>query len=511
MRAPVAPKIRLGDATAHGFGWLLGLNLGSKVLAFVCQLIVSWLVCPEQFGRFSMAMAVYVLVGVIQQWGLSQQLIQRHRQIKVWANAAFWMSLLLGALGGLTMLLLAGPAAVFYDSPRVYDLLLILAASQVCTAVGLVPQARLLADMRYRGLAVFSGAAMLLQNVSMVILAWLDQSSFSLIWPILIGRVALTGVLWWVAPVPLRASLQWRRWRYLLPSGFTLTAANTLFILISQGDYIVLGLMFPGQLGDQVVGWYFFAFNYATQFTQLVVVNFSAVLLSPLSRVTDHPRKMLEGSQTAIRLVNLFYVPMIFYQVALARPLFEVLFSERWQPAILPFQILSLGMLNRVLGATGGAVFTAQRRFAGFLRQSIMAMFLFFALVVPATWHYEFVGTSVAVGLFYFCFEPFEYRMSIRTLGGGWRHVWSVMREQLAVGLASCLITSAGVFGLARAGAGPIVQLILGTGVFMLVCGASVFTLLQKDVEAAFDRLAAVPPVAMLQRALRTCHLLRQA
>src|SRR5437879_8025549 len=129
-------------------------TVGSKLVNTVGQIVLAWLLSPEDFGLVGLAYTVTAFAGLIQQAGLREILIHRQAHFGRWANPAFWMSLTLGCVGAAAMLGLAPVAAWMYDDRRLIGLILVLAATAPFSGLDIVPDAQLTSEMRFRYLAV---------------------------------------------------------------------------------------------------------------------------------------------------------------------------------------------------------------------------------------------------------------------------------------------------------------------------------------------------------------------
>src|SRR4051812_50015840 len=93
-------------------------TVGSKFVGMAGQVILAWLLTPDDLGLWGKASIVMGFSGLIQQAGLRETLINRQRAYHLWANAAFWMSVALGLLGAVITAGGGVPAAGVFNEPR---------------------------------------------------------------------------------------------------------------------------------------------------------------------------------------------------------------------------------------------------------------------------------------------------------------------------------------------------------------------------------------------------------
>src|SRR5262249_38136869 len=152
----------------------------------------------------------------------------------------------------------AAPVAVrFYNNPALLGILLVLAIYWPMGSLMVVPEARLAHDLRFSAIAKLRWIQGILAAVSLVVFAALHFGPYSFALSRLIVVAVSITVLWTVAPVKIRPNPQVKRWKFLVADGGVLMFNELFWLLILQGDYMMLGLFRDAS----VVGIYYFAFN----------------------------------------------------------------------------------------------------------------------------------------------------------------------------------------------------------------------------------------------------------
>lgn len=418
-----APAKALRGQAARGFFWLLGQTVGSKLVSVVGQVVLAWLIRPEDFGLIASAYTISGIAGVIQQGGLREILIQRPARLKRWANPAFWMALLLSTISGVLTLALAPLAARLFHSPHVIGLLAVIAVSMPLSALSVVQNAMVQVQLRFRLQAVLGFLTLGLGTALSIFFAWRNFGAYSFVLPMPIVALARSLVLWLATRSSLRGAVRWslqlRRWRFLwldnwLLMGFAVCSAITL-----QGDYFTLSVMHS----KTVVGVYYFAFNLATQTIQLVGMNLAGVLFPTLSQLRSEPQRQLRAFMSAMRLLAFAGVPACFLQAALADPGMRLLFHAKWVAAIPVVQILSIGMAWLLFGWQAGALLQAQRRLNVLLRYGVASVFIFLGLVYIGSRLGEAAGVAVAVSIAFMILAILSFCMATIPMGARPREV----------------------------------------------------------------------------------------
>lgn len=156
-------------------------------------------------------------------------------------------------------------------------------------------------------------------------LAWLGYGAFSFVIPIPVISI-VRAITWWsllaVKP-PLQA--QRRRWKYLVRNTAASFFSRLLIALISQGDYMVLGLL----ASQNVVGRYYFGFRLAAQPLWVFAGNLGGVLYPTLIQLKSDPVRQGKAALNASTILSYCVMPVAMLQAAVARPLLSGFFGQK--------------------------------------------------------------------------------------------------------------------------------------------------------------------------------------
>lgn len=414
-----APGLSVGQTTARGLAWLLAQTVGMKFVTAAGQVVLAWLLLPQDFGLIGLTYTVIAFAGLAQQLGLQDILVQRQAHFRRWANATVWLSLAGGCVAGALSAVAAPVAARVYDEPRLQGLILVLAATAPLVSLSNVPLARLRSEMQFGRFAAVSFATSFGTLALSVLFAALGFGAYSFVLPAPVVAVARAAYLWRVAPPPFRWRPQWRRWRHLLGDGSAMFVCNVAYVVISQGDYVALGLVHS----TAVVGVYYFAFNLSLQTMSLLTVNLWGVLLPALMKLGDDRPRQLAAFERAVAMLAVVSVPVSFLQAALADPLVRLLFAPKWYPAIPVLQILSIGMAFQAVGMPGASLLQAIGRFRTMMWYSVTAAFAF-CIAVAIGVRGGAIMLAAAVTVFYALTGCCRLGVAVTAAGGGWAVVW---------------------------------------------------------------------------------------
>ena len=436
---PLVEHANLGSHSARGLVYLFAGASATKVIVYVTQILVLYLVDRKDVGVVTLAGTITSFILLIAQSGVVDVLVHR-RAFKHWAVPGFWLALALGLLSCLLIGISAPIAARIYTSDPVgrnqlFWLLILSVPAPLPYALSVVPRAQLSRQLRFQALAVVNVVEMTLLNLLTLLFAWLGFGAFSFVVPLTIGGLILTIALWWWVRPPWAPRLGIRRWRYLIGDSNRLLNAEFGRMLVDQSDYMSLGL-FRVDLG--LVGIYANGFKFSIQTVRLLMVNMTTILFPAFTKLNDQPQRQYDGFFKAQRILAMVGVSGCLLQAAVAEPFAHLFFPPAWYPSIVVMQILSLGMSTRMMAGGSFALLKSQGRFAT-IRNSYWgcALVQVAALAMALSMGGGISEVSIVVALVAAFTGPIVFFVAIRPYGGGWTDVADVLARPLVCGILS--------------------------------------------------------------------------
>ena len=342
--------------------WTSLLTAVSRASQLVSQLVLAWLLVPEDFGVVGLAYTVMMFVWLLRQAGIGPWLIQRERRLERWAGPAGWMSLAIGVLAAAGTSAAAPWVGEFYRQPRVVGVLWVLALALPLESLAVVPRAALQARLRFRPLALIDGGSALGAAALSIVLAWWGWGVYSFVVPRLVTMAVTLPLLWRASGVSWRRGPGWGRWKYLTAGLGWITAGGLAIQLINQGDYVVLGRV----ADEATVGRYYLAFMIASQTMTLLTVNLGLVLMPALSRYRSEPARQAGMFVAFQQLMAVIAVPLCATLSVCGEPLVRALLDPRWSGAGAMLAWLSAGMAFRMLAVNTHHYLQAAGRWRAF-------------------------------------------------------------------------------------------------------------------------------------------------
>lgn len=460
----------LESRSVGGLAWLSSSTALNGVINVGVIAILGRLLTPEEFGLVGAAMVVIWLSTIFSELGVGQALVQRPELRQPHVDSGFSISLILGGLFALLVWLTAPLVEAFFDMEGLVPIVRTLSVLFPITGVSVVAESLLQRDLKFKPIARIEVLSYGVgYSVVSVLMAALGFGVWALVGGNLAKAILKTGLLLVAEPHSKRLSLDPVACRELIRygGGYTVGRLSTYFAL--QGDAIVIGRT----LGAGPLGLYGRAYSIMTMPAKAGGSVLSRVLFPAMSMVQEERGRLASLYRRGLAAVAVLVLPVSAVAIVVAPELIRVYLGAGWEGAILPFQILAVGMFCRIAYLIGGVV----ARATGEVYRLAWRNAVYAALVGTGAWIGHFwglpgtaAGVTVALVLNYLLTS----HLANSLVGLSWVEFASEHVRPLLLGLAFGAVSWVLVWWLRRAGAGPLGTLLVGallpaaTGVLLL-------------------------------------------
>jgi O-antigen/teichoic acid export membrane protein len=446
-------------STFSGLGNQYAGTLITGAGQLVVTAVLARLLTPQDYGLVGLA-AVYIgLAAILSHFGIGPALIQRPELTPRYVRAGFTATVLIGILTTALVWFTAPLAALALGNAGLTPFIRGLSFSFVFTNPGLVAEGLLQRNLAWRLLMWVEVTAFVCgYALPAIILAATGFGAWALVGSTLGLSLARSATLLKLQPHP-----KWPRIgpeiRELLHFGSGFTLARIFNYGAGQGDNLVVGRV----LGVIPLGYYSRAFK-----LMLILVTYFAtvttrVLFPVMSRLQGDPERLRATYLAGSAVLGLVSAPIGALMVVLAPEFVGLVLGPRWAPAILPFQILTAGIMFRnvylMAYCLDAAVGAMRKRM---LRDGIYALAVVGGSLIGTRFGLAGVATGVVVAI------VLNYlvgaAMSLSILGATWRDYARSQLPALGLGLLTSAVAYPVRLGLLAAGAGPLIVLTLSTG-----------------------------------------------
>jgi len=383
-----------GRATVIGMIWSWLASAGTELMYVPTAMMTARLLTPEDFGISVTASFFVQLATRLTQFGFNAALLRMKEVSDEHASTIFVMNIAMGAASWLALTVSSPFIADFFHSPATGQILPIAALSFLAVPFGTVPSALLARELRYKEITYILWINTLTNAVVTIGLAWAGFGYWSLVY----GQLA-------AAVVSSLAKVWFGRWR---PSfRFTRQAARDTFSfglgiyalrLVEYGALNLDSMTVGRMMGMTTLGFYDKAFNLMARVLDRLNQTGPTISFRVFAAIQDEPERFRRGFRKVTLSATLLGYPALTFLAVTARPLFLVLFGEKWLVSAPAFQILCVAGAFKMLNAyTASVIEAAGHVWAEVWRQVIYLALIVAGVVVMRAWGTAGAATAVLV------------------------------------------------------------------------------------------------------------------
>jgi O-antigen/teichoic acid export membrane protein len=424
----------LRESVLSGVRWVAAARVAAEIAGFVSSIVLARLIAPAEFGHAVIALVVSLIAGTLAGEGFGTPLVQRKRVTRDHLQAAFALSLALGAFLTVAVLVLAPFVFEPVFGQRSAELVRLIAPAVLLSSLAVVPEALLQRDLDFRTLSAIEVFSLVASVVVSLTLAITGLNAEAVVLGALTLAVAKAGASLVIARPPLpriRPAAARELTAFGLPSAF----AGLTHAAQHNVDYAIIG----ARLDPAQVGFYWRAYMLGAEYQGKISAVMLRMALPVFSRSRD-VRHMVALRLRIARVHAAVVLPLLALLVPLAPELVPALFGHAWEPAVVPTQILAFAGMCRALATGSGPLVLAAGRPDLLLawntgRLLILATLVW--LVAPA----GLIAVCVAVVGFRLVSLILSWQLMVkRAVGLPLRELWS----EAAPGITCSLLLLAG-------------------------------------------------------------------
>lgn len=345
------------NSFAISLSWM-GLAVAvSKLSSIVTQVVLGYLLLPEQFGNIAFLIGGMALIAGFIDTGISKFLIRSQHEIGRYRSSAIIITSGMAIIGGSLLLLYVWlnkmPTEVWLAAIPISLCLPIFALSQI-------DKASLSIALELPCISRIEVGRSLLYSATLILMAYLGYG--------IVGFGLATAAGYCYTGLKYRLAVQHRiklleftteqrappisliwELRWLILTTFAMGFAL-------RGDYVVLG----GLINQAELGIYYFAFMLTANVGLLIAAGINSAFMPYLATKSSTPKELrdffLENSLAFIFVTSLLAGGFI----CLGGIFVKIIWQGRWDPAVLPAILLAITLPLKMLAPVSYALLEAQ-------------------------------------------------------------------------------------------------------------------------------------------------------
>jgi O-antigen/teichoic acid export membrane protein len=453
----------LREATLAGVRWVTMGRVLAELTALSATVVLARLIPPSAFGLAAVAFAVTLVAGVLASGGLATALVQRKEVTPDHLAVATFISLVMGTALTAGIWGAAELLAPVVDDTALW-LVKLASLSFLLTGAGVASGAILQRRLDFRMLTIIDILSILALSLVTVGLAIAGLDGEALILGAL-ARAVISTTLLVVAARPALPRWSKAAARDLASTAVPSATASLCYQGFRNVDYAIVG----ATLGAAQAGFYWRAFQLGVEYQNKITTVMGQMALPVYSRSQDmdHMRALRER---IVRVHAAVIFPSLAIFIAIAPVLIPYVYGARWEPAVLPAQILAGAGMTMALGTGLGPLVLAAGKARALAWWNVGLLVAYTATVLVSATAGGIVTVCAAVAGFYVVQLLFFYYFLLeRIVGIPMRSVFSDAAAATTGSAALLLVAWPLALFLDGRGAAAPITCVLATGLGLAV------------------------------------------
>ncbi|MER9561445.1 lipopolysaccharide biosynthesis protein [Mesorhizobium sp. M0571] len=349
------PPPQFGRVALRGGVVTIGAQGFKMAIQFLSVILLARLLVPEDFGLVASVGPIVAFVGLLQNLGLQQAVVQRKDISAEQLNQVFWISALVGLGSAVVVACLAPAIAAFYGDQRMVGITIGSALPLLLGSLAAVPLALMNRHLRFGQLAlndVITAAAGL---ATTAVAAYAGLGYWSLVIGPAVSAVVALAAAWQVARwTPSRPDLKVDT--DILSFGANLTGFNLANFFSRNLDNILIGKY----SGPIELGYYDRAYKLLLFPLQNINQPLTRVMVPLLSRIHEDKARFRAIYVRTNWMLAAVTMPGIAALTLTSDQVVGLLFGERWTAVAPIFAWLGIASLIQSVSSTTGWIFICQ-------------------------------------------------------------------------------------------------------------------------------------------------------
>lgn len=326
----------LKHKAVDGVLWRIAEQGGKQAIYFVISVVLARLIMPDQFGMVAMLTVFTAVAGVFIDSGFSTALVRKNDRTQADCSTVYWFNIVISVICYLILFACAPFVARFYGMSELSAILRVSSLGLVIGSLAGVHRTLLSAELDFKALTKFNLLGVILSGAIGIVLAYLDFKVWALVYQGLSMNVITTICVWYKVKWRPSMIVSRQSLKEFFGFGSKLLASGLLDTIYTNIYSIVIGKVYKA--ADLAF------YNRASSLTSLTSTMPTGILQSvtypALCKLQDDDEALKRGYRRTLRISAFVIFPLCLGVGAVAYPLINVLYTERWMYAATLLSII---------------------------------------------------------------------------------------------------------------------------------------------------------------------------
>lgn len=391
--------------------WTATQRFGVLFLSFVSNLVLAHYLSPEDFGVVGMISIFISLAETFTDSGLGEALIQKKDTTDIDYSTVFWTNLTISIFLYIILYSVAPFIANFYNMEILTKVLRIKAIIIILQGLRLIHTTILQKQLNFKKISLIYLTASIISTVISITLAIKGWGLWSLVAKTLLDISIRTTLFWIFAKWKPLFKFSIDSFKKLFSFGIVMLITSSIITLYGECQGLIIGKAFSA--AD--LGYYTQAKKMQDVPTNAIIQIVNQVTFPVFSKLNDDIEKMKKAIKKIVVGLSYISFPMMVFFMVCAKPVFQLLFTSKWDASIPYFRYLCLvGMLDSV-NTMNTTLVRATGKKGLYFRFQVLKRIIGISLIIASV-HFGMSGLLIANVIIEYCFYIINCTVTGKTI-----------------------------------------------------------------------------------------------
>ena len=325
--------------------WTALQKYSTMIIQFISGIILARLLTPYDYGCIGMLSIFMVLAESFIDGGFGSALIQKKRPTQEDYSTIFWWNLGMALLMYAILFVRAPAISRFYDIPLLCDVLRVQGLVLFIYAFNIVQRNQLKKKLNFKVLSIVTITTSIISLGVTIFMAYKGFGVWALVAQNLITAAIPAIVFWFFIKWRPIWTFSKQSFKELFSFGFYMFLTNILNTFGNQ----IQGLLIGKRYNPSTMGYYSKALGTEKLATHSISSVISQVTYPLYAEAQDNKEMLINMIKRLTMTISYITFPLVFILILTAKPIFILLYSDRWVNSVPYFQVLCLAGLASCL------------------------------------------------------------------------------------------------------------------------------------------------------------------
>ncbi len=321
--------------------WTAIQKYSKMIIQFISGIILARLLTPHDYGCIGMLSIFMVMAETIIDGGFGSALIQRKHPTQEDYSTIFWWNLGVAAVLYVVLFFCAPAIARFYNIPLLCDVLRVQAIILFIYAFNIVQRNQLKKNLNFKMLSIITIITSLIALGVTIIMAYNNFGVWALVAQNILIAAIPSLVFWFYIKWRPKLLFSWKSFRELFGFGFFMLLTH----LVNRFSQQIQGLLIGKLYTPATMGYYSKAHSTERLASNSISQVMTQVTYPLYAQVQDDLTAMQNMLKRLTMTISYLTFPLMFVLLLCAKPIFVLLYSDRWLQSVPYFQVLCIAGL----------------------------------------------------------------------------------------------------------------------------------------------------------------------